>query len=338
MPPDAWLSAPEKRLSVFGMSGLGKTRLASLMRDQGEWFHYSIDYRIGTAYMGEHITDNLKRQAMQVPFLADLLRSDSIYIGSNITFGNLAPLSTFLGKPGDTAKGGLPFEEYMRRQDLHRRAEINALLDTPSFISRARDLYGYPNVVAIPAGRSARWWTPTTPRTGAAHAFGPYADGLDRGHRGAYRGADPPLRCRAEADVLPAGFPAARLWRSYLDDTGVAPDAVDPDAFVRFAYARALAHRAPLYAAMARNWGITVTAEEVESVRDAADVLAWWPRPWQTPPGRLGRRPEPNDPPHAHPPALHPARLRRAARRGRHGHGPETRPTGRTSAPCGSGS
>jgi hypothetical protein len=113
------------------MSGLGKTRLASLMRDQGEWFHYSIDYRIGTAYMGEHITDNLKREAMRCPFLRELLRSDSIYIGSNITFGNLAPLSTFLGKPGDTAKGGLPFEEYMRRQELHRRAEINALLDTP---------------------------------------------------------------------------------------------------------------------------------------------------------------------------------------------------------------
>jgi hypothetical protein len=106
--PDAWLSAPEKRLSVFGMSGLGKTRLASLMREAGEWFHYSIDYRIGTAYMGEHITDNLKRQAMQVPFLADLLRSDSIYIGSNITFGNLAPLSTFLGKPGDTARAACP--------------------------------------------------------------------------------------------------------------------------------------------------------------------------------------------------------------------------------------
>jgi hypothetical protein len=64
------------------------------------------------------------------------------------------------------------------------------------------------------------------------------------------------------------------LWQGYLDDTGLAPDAVDPDAFVRFAYARALAHRAPLYAAMARNWGVSVTAAEVESVRDAADVIA----------------------------------------------------------------
>ena len=39
--------------------------------------------------------------------------SDSIYIASNITFDNLAPLSTYLGKPGDPAQGGLPFDEYV---------------------------------------------------------------------------------------------------------------------------------------------------------------------------------------------------------------------------------
>jgi hypothetical protein len=37
-----------------------------------------VDYRIGTRYMGEHIVDNFKREAMKVPFLRDLLRSDSI--------------------------------------------------------------------------------------------------------------------------------------------------------------------------------------------------------------------------------------------------------------------
>mgnify|MGYP000284807589 CR=1 FL=1 len=42
------------------------------------------------------------------------------------------PLGRPLGKPGDPARGGLPFDEYMRRQALHRRAEINALLDTPA--------------------------------------------------------------------------------------------------------------------------------------------------------------------------------------------------------------
>jgi hypothetical protein len=107
-----------------------------------------------------------------VPFLADLLRSDSIYIGSNITFGNLAPLSTFLGKPGDTAKGGLPIEEYMRRQDLHRRAEINALLDTPSFISPRADILWLPPFGLRHRRLDLRGGGPRrSRRSGAASAF-----------------------------------------------------------------------------------------------------------------------------------------------------------------------
>ena len=85
-----WLAAPRKRVLFFGMSGLGKTHLASMLRGSGAWFHYSVDYRIGTRYMGELIADNFKREAMKVPFLRQLLLSDSVYIASNITFENLS--------------------------------------------------------------------------------------------------------------------------------------------------------------------------------------------------------------------------------------------------------
>ena len=51
------------------MSGLGKTRIAAMLREEADWFHYSIDFRIGTRYMGEHIVDNFKREAMRNPFL-----------------------------------------------------------------------------------------------------------------------------------------------------------------------------------------------------------------------------------------------------------------------------
>ena len=36
-------------------------------------------------------------------------------------------------------------------------------------------------------------------------------------------------------------------WAEYLRDTGMPEDQVDPDAFVRWTYARALAHRQPRY-------------------------------------------------------------------------------------------
>ena len=271
--PAAWLDAPQKSLAVFGMSGLGKTRLASLLRAGGGWYHYSIDYRIGTAYMGEHINDNLKRQAMQVPLLAELLRSDSIYIASNISFGNLAPLSTYLGKPGDAARGGLPFDEYMRRQALHRRAEINALLDTPNFIHRARDLYGYPHFVADTGGSICEVVDPEDPndevlRTLSAHCLMVWIEGPDSHTEELIR--------RFERDPKPMYYKPEfllPLWQGWLDEQGLTAETADPDAFIRYAYRRAMAHRAPLYAAMARNWGITVTAAEVEAVRDAQDAV-----------------------------------------------------------------
>ena len=143
----AWNDADEKRVMLFGMSGLGKTHISNLLRTNGDWFHYSVDYRIGTRYMGEHIADNFKREAMKVPLLRELLMTDSVLIESNITFDNLAPLSTYLGKPGDPEKGGVPWDEYLRRQDQHREAETAAMRDTGHFIRRAQDLYGYDNFV-----------------------------------------------------------------------------------------------------------------------------------------------------------------------------------------------
>ena len=270
--PAAFRAAPEKRIAVFGMSGLGKTVLANKLRAQGDWFHYSVDYRIGTAYMGEHITDNLKRQAMQVSYLADLFRSDSIYIGSNITFDNLAPLSTYLGKPGDPSKGGLPFAEYTRRQALHRRAEINALLDTAPFIHRARELYGYQNFVCDTGGSICEVVDPSDASDEVLTALSSQAlmvwiESPD-GHEAELirRFKTHPKPIYYQPDMLDA------LWTDYLRDHGVDEDAVDPDAFAVHAFAQVIHHRAPLYAAMARDWAVSVTAADVERVRDAADA------------------------------------------------------------------
>ena len=159
----AWRDAPSKRVTLFGMSGLGKTHVSNLLRADGGWFHYSADYRIGTRYMGEHITDGFKAAAMKVPELAELLMSDSIYIASNIRFDNLAPLSKYLGKPGNPEMGGLAFDEYMRRQELHRQAEISAMLDTAHFIDRAKRLYGYDNFICDSSGSLCEVVDPADP-------------------------------------------------------------------------------------------------------------------------------------------------------------------------------
>ncbi len=269
-----WREAPAKRLMLFGMSGLGKTHVSNLLRASGNWFHYSVDYRIGTRYMGEHIADNFKREAMKVPLLRELLLSDSVYIQSNITFDNLAPLSTYLGKPGDPAKGGLPFEEYMRRQEQHRQAEISAMLDTVPFIERARQLYGYDHFVCDTSGSICEIVDPEDPADPVLSALSDkllmvWIKGTDTHTEELIRRFD-----RAPKPMCYQIEFLEEAWADYLSETGLAPDEVDPDAFVRWAYARALAHRQPRYRAMAENWGLTLEAEDIARVKTADDMIA----------------------------------------------------------------
>ena len=267
---DEWRNAPRKRVLMYGMSGLGKTHLSNMLRDAGDWFHYSIDYRIGTRYMGEFITDNAKAHAMKVPFLRDLLMSDSIYIGSNISFHNLKPVSAYLGKPGDPEKGGLPIDEFRRRQEQFRRAEISALQDTAYFIDRAEALYAYPHFICDTGGSICEW-----------------VDGDDPNDPLLTELSERCLLIRIEGDEahteeLIRRFDKApkpmcyqpefldQVWSDYLEQKGCAEAEVDPDAFIRWTYAKALAHRKPRYEAMAK-WGITVSADEVARLRTAGD-------------------------------------------------------------------
>ncbi|MFT4149526.1 MAG: ATPase [Paracoccaceae bacterium] len=263
-----FLRARDKRVLLFGMSGLGKTHVSNLLRDTGDWFHYSVDYRIGTRYMGEYIADNFKREAMKVPLLRELLMTDSVYIASNITFDNLAPLSTYLGKPGDAAKGGIPFAEYRRRQDQHAEAEAHALLDTPRFIDRAHDLYGYPNFICDSGGSICEVVDAADPADPVMTALSSrmlmvWIKGSEAHKAELVRRFD-----RAPKPMYYQPRFLEQVWGDYLAETGATPESADPDAFLRFGYARLLDHRQPRYAAMA-EWGVTLTAEEVATIRNA---------------------------------------------------------------------
>ncbi|HEX9858751.1 MAG TPA: ATPase, partial [Paracoccaceae bacterium] len=232
-----WRAAPAKRVLLFGMSGLGKTHVANMLRqapqaESGGWFHYSVDYRIGTRYMGEYIADNFKREAMRVPFLRELLMTDSVYIQSNITFNNLAPLSTYLGKPGNPDKGGVPFAEYMTRQAQHREAEIAALLDTPRFIERARAIYGYNSFVCDSGGSICEVVDPENPadpvmRTLSDNLLLVWIKGSDAHTAELIRRFD---RAPKPMYYQPEFLQAA--WAEYLGETNATEAQVDPDAFV----------------------------------------------------------------------------------------------------------
>lgn len=257
-----------KSITLLGMSGVGKTRLSKMLR-KSDWFHYSGDYRIGTRYLDEPILDNIKQQAMQVPFLRDLLRSDSIYIENNISVDNLAPVSSFLGKLGNPEHGGLPLSEFTRRQELHRQAEIAAMRDVPDFIRKAQEIYGYRHFINDAGGSVCELDDPQTLEMLAQHTLILYIQASEAdGER---------LIRRAVAKPKPLYYREAFLTEQlaiYMTEQGIDYVAlIEPDDFVRWMFPRLFHSRIPRYEAIANQYGYTITTAELAQVDDVAGFI-----------------------------------------------------------------
>lgn len=257
-----------KSITLLGMSGVGKTHLSSRLR-QAHWFHYSADYRIGTRYLNEPILDNIKQQAMQVPFLRELLRSDAIYISNNITVDNLAAVLSFLGKLGDPAQAGLPLAEFKRRQQLYRDAEVAAMIDLPEFIAKSHDIYGYQHFINDSAGSLCELDDPQVLEVLAEHSLIIYLEATaDNGRE---------LLRRAEADPKPLYYRPAFLDRQlaqFMQERSLTEvSAIQPDDFVLWMFPRLFAARVPRYENIAREYGYTLRADSLAQVHSEADFI-----------------------------------------------------------------
>ena len=258
-----------KSITLLGMSGVGKTKLANMLRKEGGWFHYSVDYRIGTRYLGEPILDNLKLELMRVPLLRDLLRSDSVHINSNITVDNLAPVSTFLGKLGNPERGGLSLKEFKHRQLLHKDAEISALRDVPEFIFKAKAIYGYDKFINDAGGSVCELDNPQLMELLAEHTLMLYVQVTEKDEKH--------LIERAEKDPKPLYYREQFLdeqLADYLEARDLPYAAmIDPDDFVRWVFPRLYRARIPRYERIAEDYGYTVTSEELYKVNSEADFF-----------------------------------------------------------------
>jgi hypothetical protein len=258
-----------RSVTLLGMSGVGKTRLSSILRHHN-WFHYSGDYRIGTRYLDEPILDLIKQQAMQVPFLRDLLRRDWIYIRNNIKVDDLGPVLSFVGKLGNPERGGVPLVEFVRRQALYRQAEIAAMHDVPEFVRKAREIYGYDHFVNDVGGSLCELEEPAVIDLLVEHTLILYIQVTEPDEEAA-------LIRRAQSDPKPLYYRPEFLREQlavYLAEQGLEYAAqADPDDFTRWVFPRLFHSRVPRYEAIARPHGYTVTSREVGAVRDEADFV-----------------------------------------------------------------
>jgi hypothetical protein len=259
-----------KNVTLLGMSGVGKSYLSSMLQGKN-WFHYSGDYRIGTRYLDEHILDMIKQQAMQVPFLKDLLRKDWIHIRNNITVDDLGPVLSFVGKLGNPVLGGVELDEFIRRQAIYRQAEIDAMLEVPEFIEKAQDIYGYPNFINDVGGSLCELDEPGVIESLIDCSLILYIQVTNQAQ-------EDTLVQRAQSSPKPLFYRAEFLQQHlqmYFAEMGLEYAAqIDPDDFARWVFPHLFHSRIPRYEAIAQPHGYTVTSDEVAQVKDEDDFLA----------------------------------------------------------------
>lgn len=259
-----------KKVTLLGMSGVGKSYLSNLLRQQGHWFHFSGDYRIGTRHLDEHILDMIKQQAMQVPFLKELLRKDWIYIRNNIKVDDLGPVLSFVGKLGNPELGGVELENFIHRQAQYRDAEIATMKEVPAFIDKAKDIYGYPHFVNDVGGSLCELDEPGIIESLAEHTLILYIKVTNAAE-------EDKLIQRAVSAPKPLYYRPEFLTEylaMYLAENNLQYAAeMNPDDFARWVFPRLFHSRLPRYEAIAQQ-GYTVTSEEVAQIKNEQDFLS----------------------------------------------------------------
>lgn len=259
-----------KRITLLGMSGVGKTHLSTMLRSH-DWYHYSGDYRIGTRYLDEAILDLVKHEAMKTPLLAELLRNDWIYIRNNIKVHDLGPVLSYVGKLGDPARGGVELDDFVARQAHYREGEIAAMHDVPRFIDMAQEVYGYQNFVNDVGGSLCELEDQAVIDLLVENTLILYIKTTNAEEE------DTLIR-RAQSDPKPLYYRPEFLQEQlaiYLKEQGLSfASEMEPDAFTRWVFPRLFHSRLPRYDAIAEPYGYTVTSKEVAEVSNEADFLA----------------------------------------------------------------
>jgi len=266
--PQSFNQWAQKRITLVGMSGVGKSYLSDMLR-ANQWFHFSGDYRIGTRYLDEPIIDMIKKQAMQVPFLSELLRNDWISIKNNIKIQDLGPVSSFIGKLGNPAVGGVALDDFIKRQAEFRAAEITTMYDVPHFIEKSDSIYGYQHFINDVGGSVCDLDEPGVIEHLAEHTLILYIQVTNQAEEAKLisRSVTSPKPLYYHPDFLQE-YLALYLAENKLQYAAQ----MDPDDFARWVFPKLFHSRIPRYEAIAKQ-GYTVTSEEVAQINNEQQFL-----------------------------------------------------------------
>lgn len=256
------------RLTLIGMSGVGKTHLATILSNDNAWYHYSADYRIGSKYLSQMILDNIKSCMYNDKYLANLLNNNNIKIVNNISFDNISIVADFLGKIGNPELGGLQLEIFKQRQKMHLKAEKLAMLDTVEFIKKSKDL-GIDNFINDTGGSICELDDNNIYQMLADNSLIVYIKANKKTQQSLIeRAIKAPKPLYYNSNFFQQQL---ELHMQQQNLTYVAE--IIPDDFVKFVFPKLLSYRLPKYQKIADNYGITINADELYLCKNSADCF-----------------------------------------------------------------
>ena len=227
----------KRAITLMGMSGVGKTYFSEKLEEWG-WARYSCDVEIGKDLLG--LTHEMKAS-------------------------DISALHEFLGMPGDEAKGGLQIQEFKRRQNLYKNAEIVSLMELRGRIEAASEK----DFVNDSTGSLVEITNPDVIDFVGTLTKIVYIRGSDA--------QEQVLIKRAQDYPKPLYYPPATFdeWvREYCAEEGVSgPEAMDPEGFARWVFPKLLASRLPKYQAIADKYGVSIESADLEKVESEAEFL-----------------------------------------------------------------
>ena len=237
-----------KVITLMGMSGVGKTYLSGILAGQG-WYHYSCDYEIGTRFLGEEIAKTLGTE-------------------NAIARDDISQLSDYVGRLGDEAKGGLPLEEFKRRQREYFGAECQALAKLPERVARAHEK-GFTHVVNDSTGSMSEIDDRILLDTVDENSLIVYIK--------ASAEEEEVVLERARSYPKPLFYSPERFeyWlKEYLQEKGLAgAGEIEPDDFSRWVFPRLFENRLPKYQYIADKYGVTIPSGAFRGVSSETEFL-----------------------------------------------------------------
>ena len=263
-----FLKNKNKRITLLGMSGVGKTHLAKLIGEEGDWFHFSGDYRIGAKHLKEEIIANIANKMSSNNWLKALLENKSISVNSQVTFDNLEPISAFLGKVGNPEEGGLPISEFIRRQSLFFEAEKKTMYEVPEFIAKSQ-AKGFSHFINDAGGSLCELEDSKLFRLLSANTLIIYIKTSKENERA--------LIERAKETPKPMYYNPVFFQSSiqnYLAENNLEYAAeISPDSFVSWVFPKLIEDRLKKYSTIANKYGCTIQSDHLHSCSSANDVI-----------------------------------------------------------------